>query len=1129
MLAKDLIDQLERRGLLDQEIIEALREQLDQGGTRVTPEAVAKLLVDNGQLTRFQATKMIGELRSGEYEDPDEVEVVEAVADDDLLIASDGDEVVEVVAADVEAVEVEAVEVAAVEVEAVAVEAMPVEAVGVEAVAVEAVGVEAEAVAVDAGEAKPVRQRRRPPEPTSTWDSFKVYGRAGIVGFLLIAGGLLYFILSREDMDEAAAAAEKLYDNQNYEAAQERYQGFLASFGEETQYSSLARTRIIMTALYKGKAFREPSRTLEVERKQLPMLHNEEGLDQEKDNLATLLVDVADHIAEVAMKEPETQKKKDLLKLLGEQSGFIEDSRYVTSSNRTTLSNRLVAVEEARKRVERDISRNERLDAAIKDMDASLASKETKAAYDTRSQLLRDFPELEKSPRVIEKIEAASDIQQMLVASSSKVPKVETSAPAAESLRSIVLSTTQGRDIPSLRGEGLYLRAGGSVLAFSADTGKLRWRSFVGYGQDHAPVRLDGGVGVLLSESKALEIQRRKGEDGSIRWRSQIGEPFAEPVADRDSVYVSALGGAFISLDIDSGEPNWSVKIPQPLEVGAGVESRSKTAFLPGNHSNIYVINTRDGTCKDSYYLSHREGTVAVPPVPLLGHLFVIENAGVDYSLVHILKIDGEGKLTKAQDPVRMTGNVKVSPTIIQQRRLIVLTDRGQVSVYDVEPTAETDQVTVAARQLSSYDEPTSTQMAVGKSQMWITGTKIGRYELQVNTGRVVPDWFKHEGDLFIGRPFATEDALIHARVLRGTSGVRVNAVDPKTGKEIWRNDVGVPLAMIKRSSTGFHCVTSQGALFELTREDMQRGWTDGSSENPGGDGVAMRFENPVVVNDNVRVFPNQEERDQIAVYDASRKREKLRLVTLGLPAGRPSGGAVATGGGILMPLDSGRAALMRYQTGEPIASPFQPPSDPAGVVGWTNPIVLPNDPDQVVVADNRKSIYRIRTGDLLKQLAIGKLESNFLGGIAGVGDTAIGATAGPSADFVVGYDMGGLKEKFKTLLEGRVSWGPATVGDVCVLLTDDSKLRGFDESGKQVFDVAIPKGMPVGKPTPAGNGFALAGKSGWVVVVDPSSGTLTGKTDIAQPISATPLVVGKQMLVPGTEGVVYFVPVPKN
>ena len=60
MLANELIDRLERLGLLDQEIIEALREQLEQGGTRVTPEAVAKLLVDNGQLTHFQATKLIG-------------------------------------------------------------------------------------------------------------------------------------------------------------------------------------------------------------------------------------------------------------------------------------------------------------------------------------------------------------------------------------------------------------------------------------------------------------------------------------------------------------------------------------------------------------------------------------------------------------------------------------------------------------------------------------------------------------------------------------------------------------------------------------------------------------------------------------------------------------------------------------------------------------------------------------------------------------------------------------------------------------------------------------------------------------------------------------------------------------
>ncbi len=116
MLAKELIDRLERLGLLDQEIIEALREQLEQGGTRVTPEAVAKLLVDNGQLTHFQASKLIGELRSSQYES-DEVEVG---IDDELGVA--GEEFGDIV----EVEEAEVYDAEPVSVEAVPVEAIPV-------------------------------------------------------------------------------------------------------------------------------------------------------------------------------------------------------------------------------------------------------------------------------------------------------------------------------------------------------------------------------------------------------------------------------------------------------------------------------------------------------------------------------------------------------------------------------------------------------------------------------------------------------------------------------------------------------------------------------------------------------------------------------------------------------------------------------------------------------------------------------------------------------------------------------------------------------------------------------------------------------------------------------------------
>ena len=62
MAASQFIALLENRGLLDPEIIVELHRQVEQSKGRVTPEAIAKLLVENGQLTRFQATKLVTEL-----------------------------------------------------------------------------------------------------------------------------------------------------------------------------------------------------------------------------------------------------------------------------------------------------------------------------------------------------------------------------------------------------------------------------------------------------------------------------------------------------------------------------------------------------------------------------------------------------------------------------------------------------------------------------------------------------------------------------------------------------------------------------------------------------------------------------------------------------------------------------------------------------------------------------------------------------------------------------------------------------------------------------------------------------------------------------------------------------------
>ncbi|TWT73218.1 outer membrane protein assembly factor BamB family protein [Allorhodopirellula solitaria] len=1116
MLANELIDLLERRGLLDQEIIEALREQLTEGGARVTPEAVAKLLVDNGQLTRFQASKLIGEIRSADYED-----AAEAVESDDDLTSIGGDDDVMMVDE--------------------VFDAEPIDAEPVEAMAVEAEPVEAAPVEADAARERPRPKRPNarvaPPEHKSVWDSFKIYGYLGIIGFLAIAGYGFYFILSKASADDVIDAANKQYDSQSYQPAQDAYISFLAQYGEDNQYSSLARTRIGMTEIYRSAEMTDPTEGLRKAKEVLPRIIDEPAMNDERGNLGGLLVDIAENIAVEAGKATETTEKQRLLDQLDEQWKLIDNPNYMLTSMKTTMEGRLLQVTEARNRVKRDIVRNIRLDETEAAMKEALASQNTKEAYDLRKLLLRDFPELAVDPRLTVLVEEASTIQETLVSLSQDEPEPITTPIDEGSLKSIVLTNRVEvkPSIPGLQDEVYYLRAGGSVLAFSVYDGQLLWRKFTGYGEDHTPIRLDNGRSVLLSDLNKNEVQSYRGKDGELQWRAEIGETFVEPVAGEDSILISVHSGRLISLDAETGDTNWVTQLPQTISAPAGIDAKLNRIYLPGDHSNLYVLDSKTGKSIESFYTGHEEGTIAVAPVALLGHLFVIENAGADYANLHVLRMNEQGgDLKVAQQPFRLTGNVLVPP-VIQQRRMIVLTDRGQVAVFDIEPTAEGEQVSKIAEQVASYNEPTLTDMAVGRSQMWITGTRVGRYELQINTGRVVFDWGKEEGDRFIGQPLAMEDILIHARILRGTSAIRVTGAVPKTGEEIWRTDVGTPISMLVKADEGFHAVTSQGALFQLDLESFKSGSTQGPIENPGANSISMNFTKPIAIDEKRWVLLNESQPNESMVYDPTRRRELLRKVTYHLSDPKPVGVGIFSGDGMLMPLDSGRVVLMNWETGASKGAPFQPASDPdpENKVSWSTPVRASSDADQVLLTDSRNQLYRIRVGDQIRKLSSIDLPSPFLGDTIGVGNVFVGGVSGPAADFLVGYEEEELGQKFQKLLDGRIQWGPtlATTDDgeeLALLITNDAVLRAFTADGEQAFQTPMPvEGLPVDDVVSIQGRWILTGADGWLAAISPASGEVLGTIELGQPLSASPLPAGNQLFVPGAEGVVYITNIP--
>ena len=81
--------------------------------------------------------------------------------------------------------------------------------------------------------------------------------------------------------------------------------------------------------------------------------------------------------------------------------------------------------------------------------------------------------------------------------------------------------------------------------------------------------------------------------------------------------------------------------------------------------------------------------------------------------------------------------------------------------------------------------------------------------------------------------------------------------------------------------------VTSQAALFELDREALASGSTKGPIENPGDKAVAIRFENPIAIDENSSLMLNQVGGQSILVYEPLRERERLRQVTMQLPSGK--------------------------------------------------------------------------------------------------------------------------------------------------------------------------------------------------------------------------------------------------
>ena len=292
MSAQQFINMLESKGLLDPEIIQELHNQVEQSKVRVTPEAIARLLVDNGQLTRFQATKLITELN----------EMIGAAGTDPSSAAlrggrpveipppKKGDSVEDLLPPD----EPEVVEVAEVIEDPVSEIVEVVEAESTEEPTSKKRKKKKSSFAEDPISEVKVAQAPKLKKPNkSPWESFGIVGVAFIVLLLLIFFVPLYIWFARGSAKESFDIAEELFKNRDYERAIKQYETFASTFTTDENVSVAKVKASIARVRQDAEKNADPTIALKTAQEQLPKIVNEPGL-------TLMRVDVTDTLLRIA-------------------------------------------------------------------------------------------------------------------------------------------------------------------------------------------------------------------------------------------------------------------------------------------------------------------------------------------------------------------------------------------------------------------------------------------------------------------------------------------------------------------------------------------------------------------------------------------------------------------------------------------------------------------------------------------------------------------------------------------------------------------------------------------------------------------------------------------------------------
>lgn len=1188
MVIERFIDRLEQWGLLDKAVVDDLRRKVARSkGKKITPEVIVKYLLDKGHLTRFQATRLVSDMTNWTEAGGGPGEAKKAKDTDQLtLLPDDVDpKAVRELEADTEASpgrpdragrerldegqtideRVDEKKDAAGEKPAAkekrdagrrdeerkgAAPQSPVPPPVSPPVRPQAKTTTAAAAPVDdwasdleagsppasdrdasrgpgglggGGGSRSLAQRKL--QKSSEWDSVLLLVGGASLGVLLIVGGFLYLSLTRGVAEDLFAAAESAYRDQSYSQAIKLYDEFIEDYSGHEK-ASMARVK--RRAAQLRQVFEDPERGLKVAREELPGIEQEEAFSEIRPELASMLPRIARGFVDEAMLADDPAVQESLLEKTDQAMALVDNPDYIPATLRRSQQTTIDRIEADVERVKREIDRERNLAETIDTIAESVAAGDTQTAHEARQALLNKYPGLDADERLHEATLTISDKEREKVKVVNESLQAVTDDAAPRQHPGVILSHGRGQPVPGVNDYVAFVLVNGSVFALDAATGDVLWQRFVGMETTTFPIAVSNSpnADAIVVDRRTQDIMRLEARTGKLLWRLRVDERFADPVLRSDRLYLSCQSGRLLPVDVETGNVSRYVQIPQPLEVGPGATVRREHFYQPGDQGNLYVIDSETLECDEVFYIGHKRGTIAVPPVVAFGCLFVLENSGPDFCDLHIIRYDENGlNLRSAQSRIRLQGQVLVPP-VVGRRRVLVVTDRRAVKLYDVEE----DAVNAWEGLHGTKEEPIISYPVMANGYMWIANDQFAKYQVQATTGQLPAEWALSERDVYVGPLRMVRDTIIHVRRRQRASGYTVAATRIDDKEPSWETELAVPVRNLAVNGETVEAVTSRGRLFKITEEAVSRTRISTAAASVLRDErLTLSLSKAINVQDGSWVMAPSSGYNQVVFHRTTGENPGLKMLTLTVPLGQAAAEPTPFADGLLVPLHNGRVALCDRTTGGEQARPFHPEVEAATDTQW-HPAAVVKGGDEFVIASEDRQIYHVGIDEKpephLSQLGASAVSDDVVGPLAAAGEGFFAVTRSPAEDKVTCFALPEIKTVQQWTLNRRLRWGPRCVGDT-VMLSTDVELVCMDAGPRQRWTIDWEHGPIVGRPLVLDRQVLLAAEDGTVVALNMADGTVMGEVDVGEPLDWGPIVFSDQVFVASKSGVLFVVARP--